>query len=208
LKVHVGEENVKRVKDIIGEELQNTKKHVDWIACDYQNLYIFECKSSLLPVIARQTFIKSTLNRWVVGILIKSMEQLENTATLIKDNGFIISREVYKYVVLLEELHFAEYPDFKTSIMEELRKKKNLNCSDTYLMNISELEEMEETIKKYGFARILEKKKEIDRSKNIALSTDFISVCREIDSNFKMRSVFLEKIFNETISKLNIFGEV
>jgi len=42
LKIHFGEENVKRVKDIIGKELQDAKKHADWIACDDQNLYIFE----------------------------------------------------------------------------------------------------------------------------------------------------------------------
>ena len=139
-----------------------------------ETIYIFECKSSLLPLIVRQTFIESVLNKWIIRNIFKAIKQLEDTVSLLKKVGLISNKKVYKFVLLLEDLYFAEQHDFKKQIIERLTKKKILTSNQVYFITISELERMEEAIKRHGFIRILEKKKEVDDTNKLTLVNDFI----------------------------------
>jgi len=204
LKNHFNDKNVQRIEEVVNEK-DNNKNISDWIVLDDETIYIFECKSSLLPSIVRQTFIKSVLNKWIVRNIFKAIKQLEDTVSLLKKVGLISNKKVYKFVLLLEDLYFVEQHDFKKQITERLTNKKILTSNQIYFITISELERMEEAIKKHGFIRILEKKKEIDDTIKLTLGSDFISVCKKLDNNLNMKSEFLNKIFKETFSDWKIF---
>lgn len=204
LKNRWGHQNVQRVRDVLGEKNKQTNIS-DWIILDDDTVYIFECKSALLPSIVRQTFIWSILNRWIIRNIVKAIKQLENTERMLRNLGLLSKRKVYKFVLLLEDLYFAEHPTFKKLIIERLTNKTILTSSQIYFVTISELEKIEEAIRKHGFMKILEKKREIDGSNDSTLGRDFIFVCKELDNDLTMKSEFLNKIFKETFSDWEIF---
>ena len=204
LENHFNDKNVQRLEDVLDKQYKNTNIS-DWVILDNEAIYIFECKSSLLPLMARQTFIKSVLNRWITRNIIKAIKQLEDTVSSLRKVGLITKQKVYKFIILLEDLHFAESHDFKKPIIERMIEKNILTSNQVYFITITELERMEEAIKKHGFIRILEKKKEIDDTDKLTLGSDFISVCKELDNSLNIKSQFLSRIFKETFSDWEIF---
>jgi len=196
LSRYFGNDNVIQVKDIIGERYKN-ERHSDWVVLEGNSIFIFECKSALLPIIARRTFIPSTLSSWVRRNLIHAIAQLDITASDLIEIGFIGNKTLNKFILLLEELYIADDPFIKQSIIGENTVFGQTSYSDVHIISIYEMEKMEQHIRNNSFAGILAKKQELDETHD----GNFLVACTSLDNDVVMTNEYLEAKFE------NIFKE-
>jgi len=178
LSRYFGETNVLSVKDIIGDTHKN-KRHSDWVVAEGDFIFVFECKSSLLPVIGRRTFLKSALSSWARRNLVHAITQLDFTTKDLIRIGFIGNKTVYKFILLLEDLYIADDPFIKQSIIGEYTNSSQTIKSDVHIVSVYEMEKMEKTIMNNSFADIIAKKDELDETH----SGNFLVACKELDKD-------------------------
>ena len=193
LSRYFGDNNVVRAKDLIGDAHKD-KRHSDWVVTEDGNIYLFECKSALIPIIARRTFLPPTMTDWVRRNIEHAITQLETTAKDLTNKGIVGNKIIYKFVLLLEELYMADDPMIKQSIMANYN---HLNYSDVHFISVNELERMEQTILKNSFADILAKKHELD-NKN---GGNFLAACRSLNNSVALTNSYLESKFRDIISE-------
>ena len=190
---YFGEENVSRAKDLI--KVKNENRQADFIVTENDNIFIFECKSSLVPLIARQTFLATTISSWIRRNLVHAVTQLDTTENELIRSGFIGSKNVYKFILLHEELYIIN-----TEFVKEQLLKNHLNArptvNDIHIISINELEGMEQVIKNYGLSKIIEINSDTQRE----LAGNFISACRAIDNQVPIRNHYLESQFQKVVS--------
>lgn len=185
LSQYFGCDRVLKVKDLVGEDHINNK-HADWILLEDDNVYIFECKSSLLPIIARRTFRPSHIESWIRRNLVYANSQLDNTIELLEKNGILKDKNAHKFIILLEELYIADDKRIKSAIMEHQFKSLIKSYSDVHIISIFELEKMENVIQKHSFAEILTKKLEIEKRDDLLVGGNFLTACKLLDENTKL----------------------
>lgn len=196
LSRYFGDSNVFRVKDIIGDAHKD-KRHSDWVVTEDGNIYLFECKSALIPIIARRTFLPPTMSSWVRRNIEHATTQLEITAKDLKDIGFIGSNDINKFILILEELYIADDPLIKQSIIGKHVNSNHANYSDVHIISVYEMEKMEQAIKKHRFANILAKKHELDKING----GNFLVACRSLDKEVALTNSYLESKFQDIISE-------
>lgn len=200
LKDYFGDSKVKNLRDII-DKAGNTPKHADWLVSEGENIYIFECKSALFPLVARQMAEVTTLRKWAQNNLIDAIDQLDNTEKILSANNFLSNKSVYKFVLMLEDFHLVEAPEFKVPVLNEA-KKLGIDGRNLYLMRIAELEVMESHIKKYSLKKLLEQKEKMDVDPDTSRGKDFLHACGELDSTIgKKVSKRLRDLHDEMIRK-------
>ena len=196
LSRYFGDNNVIRVNAIIGNA-HNDKRHSDWVVTEDGNIYIFECKSALIPIIARRTFLPPTMSSWVRRNIEHAITQLEITTNDLIDKGFVGNKNVYKFILLLEELYIADDPFIKQSIIGKHLSPSLTNYSDVHIISVYEMEKMEQAIKKLRFANILAKKRELDKTH----SGNFLVACQSLDKEVALTNSYLESKFQDIISE-------
>ena len=193
---------------------QNTgRKIADWAVITDDSITIFECKSQLLPLIIRKTFNKHKLREWLNRNVVSGIEQLFSTEEqLLKENSLgikIANKKIYKILITYENIYLIESPMFKDRIKKYVKDKGifeqySYNSPDFYIMHISELEFMQNFLKKFTIGNILEEKKHIDTKKDITSGYDFSAACHNLDSNIRSSNDWLQNTFAKYFSKFNL----
>ncbi|MFH1905540.1 MAG: hypothetical protein ABIK53_08485 [bacterium] len=209
---YFGQSNVKKLPQNIGEKI----KIADWAVITDDSITIFECKSQLLPLIIRETFNEHKLREWLNRNIISGIEQLFSTEEqLLKGDSLgikIANKKIYKILITYENIYLIESPMFKDRIKKYVKDKGifeqySHNSSDFYIMHISELEFMQNFLKKFTIKNILEEKKHIDTKRDIASGHDFFTVCHNLDSNIKPSNDWLHNTFKKYFDKFNLKTE-
>lgn len=195
LSRYFGDNNVLRVKDVLGSASDN-KSHSDWLVIEDENIYIFECKSSLLPIIARRTFLPSVVSRWIERNLLHAIDQLNITEKELNEVGYVGNKKIFKFILLLEELHIADESYIKQTLLEKYINIDDATYNDIHIIRIFELEKMEQIIKKYSFAEILEKKNELQKTDG----GNFLNASNSLDNSTPLTSEYLKAKFDEILS--------
>jgi len=123
---------------------------------------------------------------------------------LLLEIGECRGKDVYKFIILYEELYFSEelvFKDFTSSILQ----KSLGEAMDFYVLSVKELEALEQTIKIHGIEKIIEEKKRIDLECPPGGGHSFLAVCKSLgvteQSNQWLDETF-EKYFQELVHKL------
>lgn len=190
---YFGKENIWKVKDLIKDN--NKNRQADLVAIEGDNVFIVECKSALVPLIARRTFLTSTISSWVRRNLAHAVTQLDMTENELKRCGFIGSKYVYKFILLHEELYISNAPLVKETLFANHLNTRS-DANDINIISIYELEHMEQAIKKFGFSDILEIKSDAVRNPN----GNFLSACRVLDNQIPIQNQYLESKFQKIVS--------
>lgn len=199
LKRYFGDENVFKLEDLLSD-IRGKKRLSDWLVREDDSIYIFECKSALMPLIAKRTFMSSTVSSWVRRNLVHAVTQLDATIDELKRINYIGTRKVFKFILLLEELYIADDPYIKRVIFDSNSVAATLNINEVHILSVFELEKMEMAIHKYSLTKIIEKKRELDRSHK----GNFLVACRSIDAEIELTNKHLESKFDEILSDWQI----
>jgi len=200
LKIYFGNDNVKKLEDIF-DISKNTEEIADWLVNLNGEVYLFECKSSLMPIVTKQTFFDSYLKKWTDRNFKKGIKQLKNSETLLlKSNSNI--KNVNCFIITLERLFLTESPPLKEKMLSDLANEYSLE--NIYFIDIIEFERLEESIKKFTLKKILEKKNEIHNKNDLSQGFDFQYACNKLNNNVSFGNSYLDNISNETLKDIGI----
>ena len=175
--------------------------------CDYlvkteQCDILIECKSSLLPLVTRQTYSENMLQDWFDKNIIKAIIQLRETEIKIQSRDGV--GECVKIVLIYEDFNVAEEPSFKEYAKQVVKEETGEDVS-FFIMTLSELEQLEDTFRKAGFKALVEKKMEIDDESDVTKGFSFLYASQQLGSFVRENEWYKSKAnwyFNEYVKKL------
>lgn len=177
------------ISDLDKDPAFSSNKKADWMVNLPSCTLIFECKSTLMPQSLKQTFDPVILQNWFKERNITSgVDQLLSTKEQVKH----LNKPIYCFLVLMEDLFFAEDPEVKRLIHKDY--------TQFYVLRSAELESMEFWIKKYGIERVIQEKQKIDAAWDRSQPIEFSQICQKIEGH-AARNTFLEE-FTDDLFKL------
>ncbi|WLT36811.1 hypothetical protein NON20_11860 [Synechocystis sp. B12] len=201
LKRYFGEDKVINLNDYFKLKTNNKKqsKIADWLIDIDNSIFIFECKSQLLPVKVKQTFNKTFFDTWSINVFQKGSSQLESTVQLLQKDDSYQGKQIFKFIVLNENLYLAENLIFKDLIMSRIPKEN----SNFYTITIQELELLEVPIKKFGMHKIMAEKQDVDKRNRPEEGQSFIHICKNIGS-IELKNSWVEETYHNFFDQYNI----
>lgn len=200
LKRYFRDCEVINVNDYFRSKINNKKQTqiADWLINMGDSIFIFECKSQLIPMKLKQTFNKKYLADWSINTFQKGARQLESTVQLLqKDKGYQ-GKPVLKFIVLNENLYLAENRILKDLIVSHVPKEN----SNFYIITIQELELLEVPIKEFGIHKIMAEKQDIDKRNSLEEGHNFIHACKNI-GGMEFTNSWLDKTYERFFDEFN-----
>lgn len=178
--------------DDIGNKLKC--KIADWVVITDQEILIFECKSSLLPLNIKGVFDQNELKEWSKEHFVEGgAKQLEATERLITENkidfGISISEKRIKKILLTyQNLYIPrEWEDLIKNICFEESIIENKNWFENfYIMSIFDLELFEKLSSTISLSKILD-------DLRLAPAENFMTMCKKLYGE-KLTNSLLESV--------------
>ncbi|MEA5450780.1 hypothetical protein VB780_19525 [Leptolyngbya sp. CCNP1308] len=193
LKSYFGSQNVERLEIRKGI---NSKKHADWLVKLDRLILIFECKSSLMPLLTRQTFNKFSLLKWMNEVFIKGSTQLDASELEFRQSERFDGQKICKFLVTFEDLYFAEEDLFRSFWNTEIKERKGKE-KDFYHISVRDLELLEKPIQEIGMSEIINKKEEVDALNAIRDGRGILSVARKMKNFNQLDNEHLSIIYRK-----------
>jgi len=187
------------------EASKKGRKIADWLLVEDNIVIIIECKSQLFPQGLRETFDEGVLKAWLDRNVVKGVEQLYSSEDLLRTQSLnslkevnISGKKIVKVVVTNEHIYHAESKLFKDKIKEQVEELEVLmRCPSAqegfYIMHISELEFLENILKKYSLEDVFSKKDELDEKESLRESNDFMATFLSMDNDIKFSNTWLDE---------------
>jgi len=177
--------------------------------CDFavvQDIVIlFECKASLIPFRTRQIFTEEMLRPWLDRVIVYGAKQLFSTEQLLRSNRLsqipcTSDKGIFKVIVTYETLYISEEPPWKDLARKTLESARVFeeypNIDERiYLMDIEQLEQAEEVLKRHSWGRIFREKTQLDNSQDLKEGHGFAQVFKNILRTDRLSCPTLEEAF-------------
>ena len=193
--------------EVIRLQEKDRNKRICDFAVVQDVVVLFECKASLIPFRARQTFVEQMVGPWLRRVVVDGAKQLLSTEQLLRSNklgqvGYASHRKVFKVIVIYETLYIAEEPRWKDWINRTLRSAKVLDQypnsdGEIYLMDVQHLEQGEEAFKRTSLGNIFQKKIELDKSQDPGIKHGFNQVFQNIVKSTNLSCPTLEEVYKQ-----------
>jgi len=168
---------------------------------------LFECKASLIPFRARQTFIEEMLQPWLQEVVVYGAKQLFSTEHLLRNNKLrqvpcTPDARLFKVILTYETLYITEEPPWKDLIQRTFRSTgvfkeyPNIN-REIYLMDVQQLEQCEEVLKWSSFGDIFNEKTKLDKIQYGIKTHGFDQACKNILKKDRLSCPTLEELYKD-----------
>lgn len=197
LRTYFGDTNVEH---IVQDGLQGKK--CDWFVSADNLKLLFECKSSLLPFGVRQTYNKETMQKWFEDNILDGICQLDNTEMYLKKEGRLESKDVYKFLVIFENIYTVEESFLKNHLKSLVADKFKKDIA-FYILTLNDLESLATAIKNYGIAKIISSKIQLDAENNVSDGCNFQAASKRLGEKEFLNN-FLESITDTLLYDIKI----
>ncbi|MCB9799637.1 MAG: hypothetical protein H6757_02625 [Candidatus Omnitrophica bacterium] len=194
LKKYYGDKNVLSLNDLFEEEKVKT---ADWLVDSNEEILIFECKSSLLPIDVKAVFNQEKFKKWCEDNILAGFEQLSISEDIIKKKSAIKNidlkgKPIIKIMVTYQNLFLSSAWKtlLKIFFSNSLEWNETLSRLQEFkLMSTLDLELFENLSSEYALGEILSKTENNPQ-------TNFQVLCGELAKG-KLGNSLLENVKND-----------
>jgi hypothetical protein len=164
----------------------------DWLVNYGDEIIIFECKSSTLPLPAKVAADQDKTKKWCIDNLGKGFAQLINTEEMIRSGkinyGVLVDgKNIQKIVITYQNLFmYSIWEQQVVHYMQENGQLKSTN-NDVHILGLIDLELLENIVGKASFQEIFDNVREHP-------AEGFRNICSQLVGEEKLSSSFLDEI--------------